>query len=97
VIIFLGVYFITKTKPMWLQEDFRKGILIGKSVATAMVVTGLVFVGQGGGGADVSQNGGGREVSWQRQKGDSARHYHGAYPSFPANIFFENDAGQRGF
>lgn len=100
VIIFLGVYFITKVKPFWLQEDFRKGVLIGKCVATAMVVAGLVFVGQGSraGGADVSQSGtGARGVSWQHQESDSARHHHGAHPSFPANVFFKNHAGQSGF
>ena len=96
VIIFLGVYFITKTKPYLLHEDFRKRVLIGKSVATALVVAGLVFVGQGSkaGGADVSRVRGARPALRQREEADSARHHHGAHPPFPVDVLFKHYAGQ---
>ncbi|HWB84282.1 MAG TPA: EamA family transporter [Bryobacteraceae bacterium] len=45
VIIFLGAYLITRWKPVWLHEDFRRRVLIGKSCATALIVAGLVIVG----------------------------------------------------
>jgi drug/metabolite transporter (DMT)-like permease len=45
VIIFLGAYGVTRLRPSWLQENFEGMVLIGKSVATLMVVAGLVFLG----------------------------------------------------
>lgn len=45
VIIFLGAYAITKLKPSWFREDFRKWVLLAKAVATCLVVVGLVLVG----------------------------------------------------
>ncbi|HJT87131.1 MAG TPA: hypothetical protein VJ732_04730, partial [Bryobacteraceae bacterium] len=59
VIIFLGAYLVTRMKPDWLQEDFRGRVLAGKSVATGLVVAGLVLVGLGGG----QQGGGGGSAS----------------------------------
>jgi len=47
-IIFIGAFLLTRIKPTWLREDFRRGALIGKTVATALVVAGLVLVGLGG-------------------------------------------------
>lgn len=47
VIIFLGVYLLTRVRPDLLKEDFRCRVLIGKSVATGLIVAGLVFVGSG--------------------------------------------------
>jgi len=47
-IIFLGAYLITRLKPDWLTEDFHRRVLIGKSVATALIVAGLVLFGLGG-------------------------------------------------
>lgn len=44
VIIFVGAYAITRLRPEWLQENFTGLVLIGKSVATAMVVVGLVLL-----------------------------------------------------
>jgi drug/metabolite transporter (DMT)-like permease len=46
-IIFLGAYLITKFRPDWLREDFHKRVLIGKSIATGLVVAGLVLFGLG--------------------------------------------------
>jgi drug/metabolite transporter (DMT)-like permease len=43
-IIFLGAYLITKWRPDWMEEKFRGAVLAGKTVATAMVVAGLVLV-----------------------------------------------------
>jgi drug/metabolite transporter (DMT)-like permease len=45
VLIFLGAYFITKWRPQWLRENFTGWVLIAKSIATALVVAGLVLLG----------------------------------------------------
>jgi drug/metabolite transporter (DMT)-like permease len=45
VIIFLGAFLLTRVKPDWLREDFHPRALIGKSVATGLIVAGLVLVG----------------------------------------------------
>jgi uncharacterized membrane protein len=45
VIIFITAYALTRWKPAWLREDFTKRALIGKSIATALIVAGLVLVG----------------------------------------------------
>ncbi len=42
-IIFAGAWLVTSLKPQWLREDFTGAILIGKSIATAMIVAGLVL------------------------------------------------------
>jgi drug/metabolite transporter (DMT)-like permease len=49
VIIFLGAYAVTKLRPSWFSEDFRRWVLMAKVTATGMVVTGLVLVGLHGG------------------------------------------------
>jgi uncharacterized membrane protein len=49
VIIFVLAYAITRWKPGWFQENFRRGVLITKSVATALIVAGLVIAGLHGG------------------------------------------------
>ncbi len=49
VIIFICAWALTKWKPELLKETFTKGILVTKSVATALVVAGLVLVGLHGG------------------------------------------------
>jgi drug/metabolite transporter (DMT)-like permease len=54
-IIFLGAYLLTRMKPEWLQEDFRRGVLIGKSIATALIVAGLVLVGLAKGGGTAAR------------------------------------------
>ncbi len=48
VIIFVGAYLLTRLKPQWLKEDFGRRVLIGKSIATAVIIAGLVLVGIGG-------------------------------------------------
>ena len=48
VIIFGGVYYITRFHPQWLKEDYRGWPLIAKTVATALVIAGLVLVGLSG-------------------------------------------------
>lgn len=45
VIIFVGAYAITMWRPSWLRENFSGGALIGKSIATALVISGLVLLG----------------------------------------------------
>ena len=44
-VIFLGAYLLTNAKPDWLCEDFHGRVLVGKSVATGLIVAGLVLVG----------------------------------------------------
>lgn len=67
-IVFAGAYLLTKTRPQWLREDFRKRVLIGKSVATALVAAGLALLAVGGPDSSLSQRttqsgaGGVREV-----------------------------------
>lgn len=53
-IIFVGAYGLTQFRPEWLRENFRGSVLVGKSVATLLIVAGLVLLGlhnkgQGGG------------------------------------------------
>ncbi len=52
-IIFLGAYLLTRFKPQWLTEDFSRRTVIGKSIATVLIVAGLVllgWIGHAGGG-----------------------------------------------
>lgn len=44
VLTFLGAYLITKWKPDWLSEQFSGWTLAAKTIATALVVAGLVLV-----------------------------------------------------
>lgn len=44
-LIFAGAYLLTRLRPDWLREDFRLKVLIGKSIATGLIVVGLVLVG----------------------------------------------------
>jgi hypothetical protein len=52
VIIFAGSYTLTMLRPKLLQEDFRGTVLFGKTIATALVVAGLVLVGLYGSGTE---------------------------------------------
>jgi drug/metabolite transporter (DMT)-like permease len=45
VIIFLGAFSLTMVRPAWLRENFSGPALIGKGIATALVVAGLVLLG----------------------------------------------------
>lgn len=49
-IIFLGAYGLTRLYPRWLQENFRGWTLAGKSLATLLIVAGLVLLGLSGRG-----------------------------------------------
>jgi drug/metabolite transporter (DMT)-like permease len=49
VIIFAGSYVLTLLRPRLLREDFSGAVLFGKSLATTLVVAGLVLVGLYGG------------------------------------------------
>ena len=49
VIIFLGAYAVTKLRPSWFSEDFRRWVLMAKLTATGLVIAGLVLVGLHGG------------------------------------------------
>lgn len=52
VIIFAGSYALTVLRPRWLREDFSGAVLFGKTIATALVVTGLVLIGLHAGGPE---------------------------------------------
>ncbi len=45
VIIFIGAYGITRMRPQWFREDFRRWPLTAKLAGTLFVVAGLVLVG----------------------------------------------------
>jgi len=45
VIIFAGVYVISKYHPRWLHERIRGWPLISKSIATGLVIAGLFLMG----------------------------------------------------
>lgn len=53
-IIFVAAYAITRWKPSWFREDFRKWPLIAKATATCLVIAGLALMGLGGGSASGS-------------------------------------------
>ena len=53
-VIFVGVYLLTKFRPEILKEGFSPRELATKSIATCMVVAGLVLVGMNGGSAGSS-------------------------------------------
>lgn len=48
VAIFAGALLLTKLKPKWLKEAFRGWQLFTKSLATCMVIAGVVLVGLSG-------------------------------------------------
>lgn len=56
IVIFFGALLLTKFRPQWLKEDFRKWQLISKCAATCLVVAGLVLVGLSGGQRDGPAN-----------------------------------------
>ena len=45
VIIFLGAYLVTKYYSSWLREDFHGWTLGAKTIATGLVIAGLVLIG----------------------------------------------------
>lgn len=45
VIIFAGAYAITLWRPKWLCEDFSGRVLLGKAIATGLVLAGLAVLG----------------------------------------------------
>ncbi|MFB3917938.1 MAG: hypothetical protein ACE14M_14510 [Terriglobales bacterium] len=49
VIIFLGAYLLTKLRPALLKENFMGMVLLGKTVATGLVIAGLVILARAGG------------------------------------------------
>jgi drug/metabolite transporter (DMT)-like permease len=45
VIIFAGAYAITRWRPEWLRENFSGRALVGKVIATGLVLAGLLVLG----------------------------------------------------
>ena len=56
VIIFTGSYGVTVLRPRWLREDFSGAVLFGKSIATALVIAGMVLVGLHGSGPETQSS-----------------------------------------
>lgn len=48
-LIFLGAYLLTRLKPDLLRENFTGWVLVGKMVATALIIVGLIQLAMGGG------------------------------------------------
>lgn len=44
VTIFLGTYALTRLRPQWLREEFSRRAMLAKSVATVLVIAGLVVL-----------------------------------------------------
>ena len=53
VIIFVGALLLTRMRPAWLQEDFSGRTLAIKVFATAIIVTGMVWLAMHGGQDEV--------------------------------------------
>jgi drug/metabolite transporter (DMT)-like permease len=49
VIIFLGALLLTRFRPNWLSEDFSGRTLVIKLTATAVIVTGMIWLATHGG------------------------------------------------
>ncbi len=49
-LIFVGAYVLTRIRPELLRENFTGGVLVGKLLATGLIIAGLVELGLGGGG-----------------------------------------------
>lgn len=49
-LIFTGAYLLTRLKPQWLRENFSGWVMVGKVLATAIIVAGLVELGISSGG-----------------------------------------------
>ena len=47
-VIFVGALMLTKMRPDWLKEDFRRAQLITKAAATGLVVAGVAIAGISG-------------------------------------------------
>lgn len=94
VIIFAGAYALTVWRPKWLREDFTGRALLGKVIATALVLAGLVMLGlnsstPGSSAATPDE----LQLQESHATGDqSCRH-----PSPPVNVLPEHVLGQESF
>ncbi len=57
-VIFACAYVITRFRPRWFKEDFSGWAVIAKTIATALIVAGLVLTGIAGGSKSTSGGGG---------------------------------------
>ena len=89
VVIFLGALLLTQLKPKWLKEDFRGWVLIGKTVATLLVVAGLVLLGLKGDDDAIAMAGS------ERNQKNSGGHQQRSTPSPPANALLEEQPGEQ--
>jgi drug/metabolite transporter (DMT)-like permease len=99
-IIFGVSYGLTVLRPRWLREDFTGSVLFGKSLATALVVAGLVLVGLQGSGSEAQTS-----QFLPLKQGYSADHQSRGRPAPQPHVFvqdifsqnrFENEATGRG-
>lgn len=65
IIIFVGVYLLTKFRPVLLKEKFQGWAFFTKAIATCLVVAGLVLVGMSGSKAGQSGTTSIREIQPQ--------------------------------
>jgi len=54
VIIFIGAWLLTRWHPDWLKEQFTGRVLVAKVTGTALIIVGLVFLGEHGTAAQAS-------------------------------------------
>ncbi|HET9281814.1 MAG TPA: DMT family transporter [Candidatus Angelobacter sp.] len=92
VIIFAGAYAITVWRPQWLRENFTGRALVGKVIATGLVLAGLVVLGlhSGASGSPAAANH--RELPLQ--KGHATSNQGRRQPSPPIDLFMEHMLGQ---
>jgi drug/metabolite transporter (DMT)-like permease len=55
VIIFIGAYLITRFRPNWFRENFRRRAMVLKATGTGLVVAGLVLTAMHGGNTSTGQ------------------------------------------
>ena len=65
VIIFLGAYLLTRMKPQWLRENFTGRVLVGKGLATGIIIAGLVLSAFGGGSSSASGGSNRSKMAWR--------------------------------
>ena len=110
-VIFVAAYGLTRLRPRWLRENFQGWALVGKGLATLLIVAGLVLLGLGGKGQNSGPSAGLAPIGRRPFTGRSApvetwldgdQHYsdsyqRGARPALPPYLFLEQILGEPGF
>ncbi len=98
IIIFIGVYLLTKFRPKLLREKFQGWAFVAKALATCLVVAGLVLVGMTGrgvGSAGASTNHEIRPQPLQAKDNHSFRIWSHEINSVSAWIWYWDGYGSR--